>query len=489
MSTTLEQLQYGFDRDSRRTWRQRATTQGWDNAYAYDSLNQVTTGDLGTLNLAHSAIAGIPSDSSRWQYDETGNWHGYQTLADGAPALTQERTHDKGNRLMDVSGAAMMRTDRAGRITQTVPGPADDWSSSYQITWDAWSRITAVASVDEEATVTPVATYAYDGLTRRITRHTAATETTLHSYYNDKWRPVEERHDSETTAALSYLWGSRHRDDLVRRDRAVGDTMFNETRYILMDYFSPASITDENGNVTERYQFSAFGLRTVLNPDFTVRSDSECGMEFGFQGQFEDIETGWLNYGYRYYSPCLGRWMCKDPIGESGGTELYGMVRNNAVNHLDHLGLVDFYGPNSNTVKTQMEATQEGLDQLQRITENDQRNGTRTIVRDQNGFDDPETKGGYNPQTGVVVVPDKPWQYESNRGPTPSTQAQVTVHELDHREQDQNKKLQEMGKQPDEKCGTKAEKSGIDAENRFNKQDKSGPTRPDRLNHNVIRPQ
>jgi len=40
MPTTLEQLQYGFDRDSRRTWRQRATTQGWDNAYVYDSLSQ-----------------------------------------------------------------------------------------------------------------------------------------------------------------------------------------------------------------------------------------------------------------------------------------------------------------------------------------------------------------------------------------------------------------------------------------------------------------
>jgi len=341
MSTPLEQLQYGFDRDSRRTWRQRATTQGWDNAYAYDSLNQVTAGNLGTLNLAHSAIAGVPSARSSWQYDETGNWHGYQTQADGAPALTQERRHDKGNRLMDVSGAAMMRTDRAGRTTQTVPGPADDWSSSYQITWDAWSRITAVASVDEEATVTPVATYAYDGLTRRITRYMAAADTTLHSYYNDLWRPVEERLDAATTAAASYLWGSRHRDDLVRRDRAVGGTTLNETRYMLMDYFSPASITDETGAVTERYQFSPFGLRTILNPDYTVRSDSECALEFAFHGQFCDAETGWYNYGYRYYLPALGRWVCKDPIMEAGGDNLYAITNNDSVNKVDLFGLLD----------------------------------------------------------------------------------------------------------------------------------------------------
>lgn len=338
MSTTLEQLQYGFDRDSRRTWRQRATTQGWDNAYAYDSLSQVAAGNLGTLNMAHSAIAGIPSAGSRWQYDETGNWHGYQTLADGSIALTQERTHDKGNRLMDVSGAAMMRTDRVGRITATVPGPGGDWSSSYQITWDAWSRITGVASVDD-ATVTPMVTYAYDGLTRRITRYSEATDMTLHSYYNDIWRPVEERQDSATTAAASYLWGSRHRDDLVRRDRAVGGTTLNETRYVLMDYFSPASITDETGAVTERYQFSPFGLRTILNPDYTVRSDSECALEFAFHGQFCDVETGWYNYGYRYYLPALGRWACKDPIMEAGGYNLYSITSNDAVNQVDLLGL------------------------------------------------------------------------------------------------------------------------------------------------------
>jgi len=339
MPTPLEQLQYGFDRDSRRTWRQRATTQGWDNAYVYDSLSQVIGDDRGDLNLAHNAIAGIPSNGSRWQYDETGNWHDYETQVDGAATLNQARTHDKGNRLMEVSGAAVMRTDRAGRMLETVPGPGNDWNSSYQITWDAWSRIVGVASV-VAGTTAPVAAYAYDGLARRITRYTNAGDVTLHSYYNDEWRPVEERKDSATTAAASYLWGSRHRDDLVRRDRAVGGTTLNETRYILMDYFSPAAITDESGAVTERYQFSAFGLRTILNHDFTVRSTSECAMEFSFQGQFKDVGTGWLNYGYRYYLQALGRWGSKDPVGLKGGANEYNFVGNRPTAQTDYLGLI-----------------------------------------------------------------------------------------------------------------------------------------------------
>ena len=44
-------------------------------------------------------------------------------------------------------------------------------------------------------------------------------------------------------------------------------------------------------------------------------------------------------YGYRWYDPLTGRWMSKDPIGERGGLNLYGFVRNASINHIDLLGL------------------------------------------------------------------------------------------------------------------------------------------------------
>jgi RHS repeat-associated protein len=46
-------------------------------------------------------------------------------------------------------------------------------------------------------------------------------------------------------------------------------------------------------------------------------------------------------YGYRYYDPVTGRWPSRDPIGERGGVNLYGMVRNEVVNRLDYIGLED----------------------------------------------------------------------------------------------------------------------------------------------------
>jgi len=42
-----------------------------------------------------------------------------------------------------------------------------------------------------------------------------------------------------------------------------------------------------------------------------------------------------------YHQPESGRWLSRDPIGESGGINLYGMVRNDPVNYTDTLGLFE----------------------------------------------------------------------------------------------------------------------------------------------------
>jgi RHS repeat-associated protein len=59
-----------------------------------------------------------------------------------------------------------------------------------------------------------------------------------------------------------------------------------------------------------------------------------------FHGEQRDGETGYYNYGYRYYLPKLGRWPSRDPIGERGGLNLYGFVGNDGANSTDYLGLI-----------------------------------------------------------------------------------------------------------------------------------------------------
>ena len=60
---------------------------------------------------------------------------------------------------------------------------------------------------------------------------------------------------------------------------------------------------------------------------------------FRFSTKYFDGETGLSYYGFRMYSPEMGRWISRDPIGEKGGANIYGFVNNNAITHLDILGL------------------------------------------------------------------------------------------------------------------------------------------------------
>jgi len=161
------------------------------------------------------------------------------------------------------------------------------------------------------------------------------------------WQAFDE---SEATVVNQYVWGARpgHRDELILRDRvttpATSETSSDppepaERLWSLMDYYDPTSAVNTEGEVVERYRFSAFGLRSILAPDFSPRSVSRHDRDFAFKGQFLDSDTGYYNYGYRYYSPELGRWLSRDPIGEVGGSNLYGMVGNDALNMLDKDGL------------------------------------------------------------------------------------------------------------------------------------------------------
>lgn len=49
--------------------------------------------------------------------------------------------------------------------------------------------------------------------------------------------------------------------------------------------------------------------------------------------------SGLSLYAFRAYEPNLQRWLTQDPIGESGGINLYGFVRNDPLGHGDPLGL------------------------------------------------------------------------------------------------------------------------------------------------------
>ena len=334
----IDAWQWGFNEASNRTWKKNlVAASGQDEAYNYDWLYQIKHDAVGTLNTNRTAIGGVPQEEEGFSYDPTGNWLGYRKDSNGAPDFDQSRSNNKDNQLTQIDGSSQgIEYDRAGNAIKIRPGAGGDWNKHFTLVWDAWNRL---VEVKDENGVT-VQKNAYDGLSRRITKETGGTVT--HTYWSDRWKPLEERIGSATTAAHSYLWGERpgHRDELVLRDRDTdGNGTLDERLYTTMDYFNGSAILNTSGTVLERYAYSAFGVRRIMAADFSPRTSSSYAWDFGFQGQFREAETDCYNYGYRFYVPLLGRWINRDPIGEDGGRNLYGFVANDGLNHVDYLGL------------------------------------------------------------------------------------------------------------------------------------------------------
>jgi len=94
-----------------------------------------------------------------------------------------------------------------------------------------------------------------------------------------------------------------------------------------------ALINASDGTISAQYEYGPFGeLIRATGP-----------MAFAnallFSTKFYDWETGFYYYGYRYYNPSTGRWLSRDPMGERGGANHYGFLRNCPASCCDRLGL------------------------------------------------------------------------------------------------------------------------------------------------------
>ena len=95
------------------------------------------------------------------------------------------------------------------------------------------------------------------------------------------------------------------------------------------------ALIDGSQSVVSTYTYDVFG-------NLMSRTGS-LDQQFMFSTKSYDENIGLYYYGYRFYSPSIGRWITRDPLGEVGGINLYGFVHNDPVNLVDPLGLLTTY--------------------------------------------------------------------------------------------------------------------------------------------------
>ena len=95
----------------------------------------------------------------------------------------------------------------------------------------------------------PLASYAYDALSRRI------SENGRDLYYSANWQVIEERQGSQLLA--QNVWSLAYIDAMICRDQdSNSDGTLDQRLYVQQDAnFNVRSITDVAGAVLERYEY------------------------------------------------------------------------------------------------------------------------------------------------------------------------------------------------------------------------------------------
>ncbi len=227
----------------------------------------------------------------------------------------------------------------------------------WDYAWDGENRLQAMQTRADVATALPAVKrrleFSYDSQGRRIRKTvetwssgTQHTSTDFRFLY-DGWNLVAEYEVTGSTFIIhnSYAWGP---DLSGSRQGAggVGGLLWANTYGPTPGSpatagFAPAY--DANGNIVAWLDLATGIVNGTRDygpfGEPLVKTGNAATIPFGFSTKYLDAETGLNYYGFRYYNPSTGRWLSRDPIGEQGGINLYGMVGNNSIDHTDTLGL------------------------------------------------------------------------------------------------------------------------------------------------------
>ena len=253
-----------------------------------------------------------------WNLSAVGDWDSFTE-----EGVVQARTHNAVHELTGID-AQPLTYDVKGNLT------ADHLGRSFA--WDADNMLASV-TVSPSATVGQEGThgYAYDALGRRVSKTVDNNDSTFTTtVYAQLTLPIpplgtvggqvlaEYAAGAAANSPLrSYAYGEYCDEPLVLVAGTTKHYYHRDGRYDV------AALTDGTGAVAERYRYDAYGDWTVADGGGGVLAASALRNGYGFTGRRRDGESGVWYFRCRYYTPRLGSFMQRDPLGLVAGYNLY----------------------------------------------------------------------------------------------------------------------------------------------------------------------
>ena len=92
---------------------------------------------------------------------------------------------------------------------------------------------------------------------------------------------------------------------------------------------------DSSNELLAEYEYTPFGETRRQSGELSNKNPLR------YSTRYHEGNTGLYYYGFRHYSPVTKKWLSQDPMGETGGFNLYQFAGNDPVNSVDILGLCD----------------------------------------------------------------------------------------------------------------------------------------------------
>jgi RHS repeat-associated protein len=257
-----------------------------------------------------------------------------ETINTGTAYPSQQedlKTYDYNNvnQLLNATGPNQTFTyDNDGNMTQGYTPAPENYAVT--MTYDAENRLTS-AEYTDSGSVLHRTEYSYSGngmlaVLKKLENSVPVSE--IH-FIRAGFLPVQER-DENNIVTREYTWG------INMGGGGIGGLLNlkqngNDYSYLYDGKGNVMAVLNSTQSIVASYRYDEFG--NLMAKTGTLEQP------FMFSTKRYDQSTGSSYYGYRFYSPCTGRWITRDPLGEDGGINLYGFVGNNAINFVDLWGL------------------------------------------------------------------------------------------------------------------------------------------------------
>lgn len=369
--TVISQFDYTYRPDrSVATWKEDQGSGARTWTFGYDGAQQLTKAER---RDASNALL----ESRYWGYDGAGNRvqvgngatapqnyatnnlnqllterdHGRTTFSGVVDEPATVKVNGKSAKVMSTDGGAPYRFEAAVDLdagTNTVVVEAKDGrnntsTKSYSVTttgaaksfeYDANGNL----RFEKQPGGTVIREYRWDQQNRLVRMLEGAHES-VYEYDGESRRVrIKELTSSVETKNETFVWCG----ETICQKRASNGTT------VLRSYFGQGF--EQNGPTDYVYARDHLGsVREVVASDGTTvasrlsydpwgnatESGSGAPSDFTYTGHHMDRATGLLLPLFRAYDASLGRWLSRDPIGISGGSNLYRYVQNNPALFID----------------------------------------------------------------------------------------------------------------------------------------------------------